>query len=63
MLIRVAEKDSEVAGPAEVDGQAEGDGEGDGGKEAEAEGTDRIWRVIVKFVYDELERASSPSRT
>jgi hypothetical protein len=27
------------------------------------EGKDRIWRVLVKFGYDELERASSPSRT
>jgi hypothetical protein len=35
-------------------------------KENEAEGDekkDRIWKMLVKFAHDELERASSPSRT
>jgi hypothetical protein len=28
-----------------------------------AEGKDKLWKVIIKTTHDELERASSPSRT
>jgi hypothetical protein len=49
ILVKLAEKDAE-----EVEAEAEVEG---------TTGKDRIWRVIVKFAHDELERASSPSRT
>lgn len=36
-----------------------------GKKESEAEEgeKDRVWKVLVKFAYEELEKASSPAKT